>query len=362
MDYEKSVNIGNKRISINTPSYFIADIASNHDGDIDRAISLIHEVKKSGANAVKFQHFLAEKIVSDYGFKTLKLESHQNNWEKSVFDTYKDCECNREWLFELIKVSKKAKIDLMTTPYDLNILKFIKKDVVAYKIGSGDITWLKLIEEVSKLNKTVLLATGASNLTDCKRAVESILKYNSQIVLMQCNTNYTGSLENFKYINLNVLKTFSQLYPNMVLGLSDHTPGYSTVLGAIMLGARVIEKHFTDDNSRIGPDHSFSLNSESFLNMINKSRELENALGDGVKRVEENEKETIILQRRCLRIKNDLKKGIRIESKDLEVLRPAPHNSIPPYEIKKVIGKKLNTSKIKGDVLKYKDLTDYIEE
>ena len=148
----------------------------------------------------------------------------------------------------------------MTTPYDYAAVDGVDCYVPAYKIGSGDITWTQFIEYVAKKAKPVLLATGAANIEDVIRAVECVIGNNKDIVLMQCNTNYTGSFDNLKYVNLNVLKFYANLYPGMVLGLSDHTPGHTTVLGAIALGARVIEKHFTDDNDRIGPDHAFSMN------------------------------------------------------------------------------------------------------
>ncbi len=173
---------------------------------------------------------------------------------------------------------------------------------------------------------------------------------------MQCNTNYTASNDNFKYINLNVLKTLQKLYPEMVLGLSDHTPGYTTVLGAVVLGVRVVEKHFTDDNARIGPDHGFSLNHDTWKEMVEQTRYLEESLGDGIKKIEENEKETAILQRRSLTIKDDLKKGSILKKEDLMALRPSPEGSIPPYELDDVIGKKLNTDKIMGDSLYYDDI------
>ena len=135
---------------------------------------------------------------------------------------------------------------------------------------------------------------------------------------MQCNTNYTGSLENFKYIQLNVLKTYRAMYPDMVLGLSDHTPGHATVLGAVALGARMIEKHFTDDINREGPDHAFSMDPHTWREMVNRTRELENALGNGVKKVEENESQTVILQRRSIRLVRDLKEGSLLNANDLE--------------------------------------------
>lgn len=355
-EYNFEFKINDRTISKDSPTYFIADIASNHDNDLDRAIELIHEAKKAGADAVKFQHFTADTIVSDYGFKNLDSLSHQGSWEKSVYDTYKDAECDVNWTEELVNASRKENIEFMTTPYNYDILASIDVYVNAYKVGSGDITWIDFIEFLSSFNKPILLATGASNLDDTKRAVNAVLKYNPNICLMQCNTNYTGSIENFKYINLNVLKTFSKLYPNMVLGLSDHSPYHSAVLGAITLGARVIEKHFTDDNSRNGPDHAFSMNPETWKEMIDRSRELENALGDGVKRIEDNENETVIVQRRCIRLNKDLNKDSVIDIEDIELLRPAPIDSIPPYKLKEIIGKRINKFKLKGDYLINDDL------
>jgi sialic acid synthase SpsE len=133
----------------------------------------------------------------------------------------------------------------------------------------------------------VLLATGASTHGRRRPCRAAVLRVNPQLVLMQCNTNYTGSLENFRHINLNVLKTYARALPGRVLlGLSDHSPGHATVLGAIAFGARAVEKHFTDDNARKGPDHGFAMNPQSWREMVERSRELEAALGDGVKRVE----------------------------------------------------------------------------
>src|SRR4030095_12957017 len=130
---------------------------------------------------------------------------------------------------------------------------------------------------------------------DVERAMGILMRHTKEIVLMQCNTNYTASGENFKYINLRVLNAFKDMYPEAVLGLSDHTLGHSTVLGAVALGARVIEKHFTDDNGREGPDHKFAMNPTTWRQMVEATRELEYALGKPVKKVEENEKETVVV-------------------------------------------------------------------
>ena len=158
------------------------------------------------------------------------------------------------------------------------------------------------------------------------------------------------------HVQLNVLKTYSNLYPEMTLGLSDHTPGHATVLGAIALGARVIEKHLTDDTQREGPDHAFSMDPKTWREMVERSRELEAALGGDVKKVEDNEKETVVLQRRAIRLSRNLEDGCEVSEADLEVLRPCPIDALPPYKLRDIIGKKLRVSKIKGDFIRDDDL------
>lgn len=357
MRYNSEISINGREISIDSPTYFIADIASNHDGDLARAKELIWLAKESGADAVKFQHFIAEKIVSDYGFKHLGRQAgHQAAWKKSVFEVYKECECNRKWTEELYTVARDAKIDFFTTPYDVEAVNELDKYVPAYKIGSGDITWTQFVELVAKKNKPILLATGASDMADVRRAVDSILIHNPQLVLMQCNTNYTGSIENLKYVNLNVLKSYAVMYPNMLLGLSDHTAGCSSVLGAIALGARVVEKHFTSDNNRVGPDHAFSMNPKTWREMVDRSRELEASLGDGYKKVEENEKETVVLQQRCIRLSKDIKAGETIHAGDIEALRPAPLGAYRPYQENEVVGRELVRDMQAGEEIYPRDL------
>jgi len=352
MNPSSTIKIESLEIGKSNFVYFIADIAANHDGDLNRAKDLIYLAKESGAHAAKFQHFLAKDIVSDRGFQDLgKQQSHQSSWKKSVFDTYKTYETNRSWTLELVETCQKAGIHFMTTPYDFEATETLKAYVPAFKIGSGDITWIDSIEHVASTKKPILIATGASSFEDVERAVESILKINSDIVLMQCNTNYVVDRNNFKYINLNVLKNYQLKWPGIITGLSDHTPGHSTVLGAVTLGARVVEKHFTDDNSREGPDHAFSMTPQTWKDMVGATEELLLALGDGIKQVEENELETSVLQRRCIRILKDKNPGEILQADDLKMLRPAPVGSLPPYQKDLVIGKPLLKKLSAGDCI-----------
>lgn len=348
------IKIENKLIGEKHPTYFIADVAANHDGDLERAKDLIYLCAEAGADAAKFQHFKANTIVSDQGFKALGAQqSHQSNWKKSVFDVYQEASINPDWTPILKQTCEKAGITFLTSPYSYELVDKVDDFINAYKIGSGDITWLGIIDYIASKNKPVILATGASNQSEVDMAIKLLSNRTSNIVLMQCNTNYTASLENFKYINLNVLKEYSRKFPDVILGLSDHTPGHATVLGAVTLGARVIEKHFTDDTNREGPDHKFSMNFKTWKDMVDRTRELEKSLGSKIKKIEDNEIETVVLQRRAIRVNKDLSIGDIIRDSDLTFLRPCPRDAIPPYELEKVIGKKIIAPIKSGDFVKW---------
>lgn len=347
-------SVGKRWIGDQAPTYFVADISANHDGDLERAKMLIHLCKEAGADAAKFQNFRAAKIVSERGFSNLGGQlSHQAKWKKSVFQVYKDATLPWEWTETLKKECDRAGIDYFSSPYDFEAVDMLDPFVNLYKIGSGDITWTEMLRKIAEKKKPVLLATGASDISDVQRAVAEIMKINSQLVIMQCNTNYTGSLENFKHIHLNVLQSFKLMFPDCVLGLSDHTPGHTTVLGAVALGARVIEKHFTDDTRREGPDHPFSMDPKTWREMVDRTREMEYAMGSAQKVVCENEKDTVVVQRRCLRAAKTLKAGDKITRDVIEVLRPAPKDGIFPYEMDRIIGKRMRSNLEEGDYFRW---------
>lgn len=353
---EKFLKIGKRKIGENYPTFFIADIAANHDGNLEKALELINLAAKAGADAVKFQHFKAETIVSDLGFKKLgRQKSHQKNWKKSVFQVYEDASINLNWTKKLKKESEKAGVIFFTSPYSMDLVDYVDKFIPAYKIGSGDITYLDIIKKIASKKKPYILATGASSIVDVTRAVKTGLKINKEMALLQCNTNYTASLENFKYINLKVLEQYKNKFPNLILGLSDHTPGHATVLGSVALGGRIVEKHFTDDNNRDGPDHLFSMNPETWKEMVDRTRELEESLGKKIKKVEKNETETVILQRRAVRAKSIIKKNEKFSLKNLICLRPSPKNAVQPYELKKLLNKRAKKLINAGDIIKWEN-------
>jgi N-acetylneuraminate synthase len=351
------IKIGNHLVGENHPTYFIADISANHDGDLERAKLLIRLAKDAGADAAKFQNFRAAKIVSDYGFTHMNSQvSHQAKWKKSVFEVYQGASIPFDWTPVLKEECDRVGIDYFSSPYDFDAIDMLDPYVPAYKIGSGDITWDEALVRMAGTGKPVLLACGASQIGEVQHAVEVIRAINPRLVLMQCNTNYTASLENFDHIHLNVLKTFRAMYPGLVLGLSDHTSGHTTVLGAVTLGARVVEKHFTDDNNRVGPDHPFSMTPATWREMVDRTRELERALGSGEKVVCINEQQTVIVQRRCLRAARDIRAGELFDRAMIDVLRPATPGGILPNDINRVIGMKALVDLPTGRELRWEDL------
>ncbi len=387
------VQINNRKIGKNEPVYFIADIASNHNGDLEHAKELIHACAESRVDAVKMQNFDASSIVSDYGFKNLGgIQTHQSKWQTSVFDSYKAASIPFEWTLELKELCDKLGLDYFTSPYSIEIIKAVAPYLSAFKLGSGDITWHKEIEEMASYDKPVIIATGASNLEEVKMAMNVVKMKNAQTILLQCNTNYTASkneditltIERFSNINLKVLETFAELWPDVPLGLSDHTHGDLTVLGAVGLyNCCVVEKHFTLDNSKTGQDHPFSMMPEEWLSMANNTEKLKAeindkdtfdiriekinklakdakyldlVIGDGIKKLSENEKNTVIVQRRAIRAKHKMPKGASISENDLIVLRPCPLDAFPPYKMDELLGKNIKREIQEGDYIKMSDI------
>ncbi len=335
------ITIADRKIGLNHPTYFIADIAANHDGDLDHAIELIRLAAEAGAEAAKFQNFRAPKIVSDYGFKALGgQQSHQAEWSKSVYEVYDDASVPFEWTPILKDACDEFKIHYFSSPYDYEAIEMLDEYVPAYKAGSGLMSWPEALVRMASLGKPILIATGAADIADVFRVMRAVGEVNDQIVLMQCNTNYTAADSNYDHLNINVLKTYGALYPNVVLGLSDHTHNPAPVVGAVTLGARVIERHFTDSNDREGPDHKFAMNPENWAEMVLQVRTLERTLGSTDKFVTGSEQETYVLQRRCLRAAREIKAGETITAEMVEPLRPAAAGALMPWEMDDLIGKK----------------------
>ena len=335
------IKIQDRVIGLDHPTYFIADIAANHDGDFQRAIELIRLAKQAGADAAKFQNFRARHIVSDYGFKSLGGQlSHQAAWKKSVYEVYQEAEVPFDWTAPLKEACDEFDIHYFSSPYDYDAIDMLDPYVPAYKAGSGLMSWPDAILRMARFGKPLLIASGASEMADVERVMEAVLPINDQVVLMQCNTNYTAAEGNYDHLHLNVLKTYKERWPEVILGLSDHTQSAAPVVGAVAMGARVIERHFTDSNEREGPDHKFALNPDNWAHMVEEVRILERTLGLAEKQVAGNEQETRALQRRCLRAAREIKAGEAFTEDMLEVLRPAVEGALMAWDVPSIIGKK----------------------
>lgn len=323
-------------------TYFIAEIGANHEGSLTRACWLVELAARAGASAVKFQHYRADTLASEVGFERLSSLAHYSDNPHRVFRQY---EIPWEWTPILAEACRQSGVDFLSTPYDLAAVDHLDPYVAAFKIGSGDITYTDLIAHVVSKKKQVLLATGASSDRDVSTAVSTYYRYRTvdmpPLCIMQCNTNYDVDINKGIHANLNVLGTFKDYSSQIVLGYSDHTLDSITTLGAVALGARVIEKHFTDNRTRNGPDHPFAIEPREFQEMVSQVQLLEAAMGSGVKQIEANEQETVVLQRRCLRAARDLPAGHVLTPADVVALRPAPEGSVPPSRIKEFMGRAL---------------------
>ena len=342
--FNQNIRIGDRMIGPDYPTYIIAEIGGNFDGSLEKAKRLIDAAKEAGADCAKFQTFKAESIVSEGGFSKMQLHGVHGSWGRTVSEVFKDVELPLEWHRELAAHCRKVGIDFSTSPYNKEAVDLCADMQLPFiKIGSGEITWLEMLDYIARKGMPVMLATGDATMSEIDEAVRTIEKTgNRDLVLMQCITNYPSKLES---ANVNVLKTYQSAF-GCLTGYSDHAPGPVVAIASVVLGGRVIEKHFTLDKTDKGPDHPHSMEPAEF--------KLEKAMGSTRKEVQQEEGETVFVQRRCLYAKRDLKKGQVIAAEDLDVLRPAL--GIPPKFKDVVIGKAVNKDIPARDPLFWEDL------
>jgi pseudaminic acid synthase len=329
-----SIKIGNKRVGNRHNCYIIAEIGSNFDGSFSKAKKMIKFAKEAGADAAKFQTFTTEMILSKKGFET--KTTFQAKWKRPIWDVYKNAEFPLSWHKKLNDYAKKIGIDFLSTPYNYNAVKILKKiNIPVIKIGSGDITDIEFLKEVGRTKKPIFLATGASTIKEVENAIKAIKSTrNNKIILMQSITQYPSPIEE---ANLKVLNTFKEKF-HLNVGYSDHSPGSLVILASVVLGACVIEKHFTNNPKLKGPDHPHSMNPKEFSKMVKDIRTIESAKGDGIKKVENSEKQTRIIQRRSIFTIRKIKKGEKFTKKNIRTLRP--FIGLPASDFGKILNKK----------------------
>lgn len=352
LSFNKNIKIGTRMIGPDYPTYFIAEIGGNFDGSIDKAKRLIDAAKEVGADCAKFQTFTAETIVSEGGFSKMELHGVHGSWGRTVSEVFKDVEFPLEWHKEIADYCKNIGIDFSTSPYFKEAVDLCADMKLPFiKIGSGEITWLEMLDYTARKGLPVFLATGDATMAEIDEAVRTIEKTgNKDLVLMQCITNYPSMIDS---ANVNVLKTYQNAF-GCLTGYSDHSPGHVVALASVVLGGRVIEKHFTLNKKDKGPDHPHSMEPDEFRFMVDSIREVERAMGSTRKEVVEEEGETVFVQRRCLYAKHALKAGEVITEEDLDVLRPAL--GIPPKYKETIIGKVINRDIPAKDPIFWEDI------
>ena len=352
LEFNRNIKIGNRMIGPGYPPYFIAEIGGNFDGSMDKAKRLIDAAKEAGADCAKFQTFTAETIVSEGGFSKMTLHGVHGSWGRTVSEVFKDVEFPMEWHREIADYCKSVGIDFSTSPYFREAVDLCADMNVPFiKIGSGEITWLEMLDYTARKRLPVMLATGDATMSEIDEAVRTIERTgNRDLVLMQCITNYPSKIDS---ANVNVLKTYQNAF-GCLTGYSDHSPGHVVALASVVLGGCVVEKHFTLNKKDKGPDHPHSMEPNEFKFMVDSIREAERAMGSTRKEVVDEESETVFVQRRCLYAKKNMNRGQVITVADLDVLRPAL--GIPPKFKNMVIGRAVNKDIPAGDPIFWEDL------
>ena len=336
----------NKRVKI------IAEAGVNHNGELNLAKKLIDVAVKAGADVIKFQYFKAERVASK---KAIKAEYQKKNLpgEVTQYEMLKKLELSYDQVKTLHKYCTFKNIIFCSTAFDFNsLLELDKIGLPFIKIASGEINNHPFLKSISKLNKQIILSTGMSTLKEIKKAIKILTSgpiNKKNITVLHCNTEYPTPI---KDVNLNAMLTIKNAL-KVDVGYSDHTLGTDIPIAAVALGARVIEKHFTLDRNLIGPDHKASLEPNELIQMVKSIRNIEMALGNGIKKPSESEIRNISIARKSIHLFRSVKKGEKINKEHLISLRPG--DGISPMEIPKILGKQFLKDLKKNQLLKRND-------
>ncbi len=340
---DEKIHIGNRLIGGSEPVFIIAEAGINHNGDVNLAKLLIDEAARVGADAVKFQTFHADNIVSRIAAKA-DYQKSTTSPDESQYDMIKKLELPNEAFHELSDYAKKRNILFLSTPFDEESVDLLEQiGVPAYKISSGEITNYALLKKIAEMQKPVILSTGMATLEEVKAAV-SILKTGGaeNIILLHCTTSYPAPMNS---VNLRAMETLRSAF-HVLVGYSDHTSGILISIAAAAMGASVLEKHFTLDKSLPGPDHKASLEPHELQAMISAVRDVETALGNGIKEPQNEEVPIKKVARRSIVAKCDINAGEVLKESDLAIKRPG--TGIDPKYRDLLIHKKVKT-KIQKD-------------
>ena len=328
------VRIGTRAVGEGQPVYVIAEAGSNHDRDLDQARRLIDTAAAAGADAVKFQTFTADEIVAETKTRARYLDAILPA-DKTMSALFKELELPHEWHATLFEHATAAGLDFLSTPFDLAAVDLLDDlGVKAFKVASYELWHLPLIRAIAARGKPIILSTGMANLADVQEAVNVVAATgNEQLILLHCVVNYPPP---FTDLNLRAIETLRQAF-RVPVGYSDHSPGSTAPIVATALGAAVIEKHFTTDRTRNGPDHRFALEPGELRSMIQAIRDAQDALGDGIKRMAPAEADLYVTARRSLFAARPIEAGSLIVEADIAILRPG--TGIAVHDQAKVVGR-----------------------
>ena len=333
----KGIKIGNRVIAEQCPVFIIAEAGVNHNGQIAMAKKLVDSAKRIGADAIKFQTFRAEELVTANAPKAeyqKKTDAHP-----SQYAMLKKLELSEDQFSQLFEYSQKKGIMFLSTPFDRISAEFLALlGLPAYKIGSGELTNVPLLQQVAQFKKPIILSTGMSSLEEVVEAVKTIHKEgNRELILLHCTSNYPTKYEE---VNLNAMLTLRNKF-DVAVGYSDHTLGIEISVAAVALGACVIEKHLTLDKNLPGPDHKTSLEPQEFQKMVEAIRNVEKARGNGIKKPNPSEIAIQKVARKSIVAACDIEKGVTITSDMLTVKRPG--TGIEPKWLQRLTGKRAKT-------------------
>ena len=344
------INIGKKKIGKNHPVYFIAEIGVNHCGNIDLAKKMIIAAKKSGADAVKFQTFSAQSLVSPKTPKA-KYQKINTSSSESHYEMIKSLEFSKSQHKVLINFCKKHKINFLSTPYDVNSAKFLNEmKCQVFKTASADIVDLQLHSYLASTGKAVIISTGMSNINEIKDCIKIYKKFsNKKFILLHCVSNYPCSDQS---VNMRALSKIESTFKCLV-GYSDHSIGNDAAIVSVSLGSVLIEKHFTLDKKLPGPDQKASSLPHEFLNLIKAVRKTESILGNDEKRCQPEEIQMASISRKSLTLTSPLSKGEKLKRSHISLKRPG--TGIFFKDLKRILGKKTKRSLPINHQINFKD-------
>jgi len=325
--------IDGRVIQDNSSCYVIAEIGHNHQGKLELAKEMFKAAKECGADAVKLQKRDNRGLFTAAGYN--KPYDNPNSFGATYGEHREALEFGEAEYKELQAYAAELGVTMFATAFDVSSADFLEKlDMPAYKMASGDLKNIPLLTHVAKFQKPMIISTGGGTMEDVNRAYDAIMPINQQLCILQCTAGYPAE---FNEMNLSVITTFRERFPGVTVGLSSHDNGIAMALAAYMLGARVIEKHFTLNHTMKGTDQAFSLEPIGFRKMVRDIERVKVAIGNGVKQVYESEKAPIIKMGKKLVAARDLPAGYAIQREDIAV--KSPGDGLQPYEIDKIIGR-----------------------